>query len=89
MRERNALRWAVLAGALVAVAGVFAGAQPEGTSRLVSVQDLPADFDTCMMPSEPVAADTTAFASPQEQHLLSALQQEPTPMLSSTTLDDG
>ena len=88
MRERNALRWAILAGALVAVA-VFAGAQPEGTSRLVSVQDLPADFDTCMMPSEPVAADTTAFASPQEQHLLSALQQEPTPTLSSTTLDDG
>jgi hypothetical protein len=78
MREPNALRWAVLAGALVAV-GVFAGAQPEGTSRLVSVQQLPADIDTCVTPDEPVAADPGSLGSPQEQHLFSALQQAPTP----------
>ena len=57
--------------------GVFAGASPEGTSRLVSVQQLPANMDACANFDQPSAAEAGTVDSPQEETLLAELQQEP------------
>jgi hypothetical protein len=76
--KRKRYEWAGLAAALIAIA-VFAGAAPEGTSRLVSVQQLPANMDACDNFDQPVAADANAATSPQEEQLLAELQQAPAP----------
>ena len=41
--KRKKIEWVILAVAVIAI-GVLAGASPEGTSRLVSVQQLPATW---------------------------------------------
>jgi DNA-binding beta-propeller fold protein YncE len=74
--ERKRYEWAGLAAAVVAMA-IFAFASPEGTSRLVSVQKLPANMDACDNFDQPVAADFNAGNTPQEQQLLAELQQAP------------
>jgi 6-phosphogluconolactonase (cycloisomerase 2 family) len=74
--KRRKIEWAVLAVAVITV-GVFAGASPEGTSRLVSVQQLPANMDACANFDQPSAADASTVDSPQEKTLLAELQQEP------------
>jgi hypothetical protein len=77
--KRTRLEWAMLAAALIAVV-IFAGASPEGTSRLVSVQQLPQNSDPCSWDESP-AASPDAIATPQEEHLMSALQQDPSATL--------
>jgi len=74
--KRKRYEWVGLAAAIVALA-IFAGASPEGTSRLVSVQQLPANMDACDNFDQPVAADAGAASSPQEERLLAELQQAP------------
>ena len=76
--KRKRYEWVGLAAAVIALA-VFAGAAPEGTSRLVSVQHLPANMDACDNFAQPVASDATAASSPQEERLLAELQQAPAP----------
>ena len=71
-------RWVILTGALITITiGVLASAEPEGTSRLVSVQQLPVNMDVCTTWDEPTAPDANLISSSQEQNLFSALQQEP------------
>ena len=76
--KRKRYEWVGLAAAVIALA-VFAGAAPEGTSRLVSVQHLPANMDACDNFNQPVAAEAAAASSPQEERLLAELQQAPSP----------
>jgi len=77
--KRSRLEWSMLAVAVIAVV-IFATASPEGTSRLVSVQQLPQNSDPCSWDESP-AANPDAVASPQEQRLMSALQQDPSATL--------
>jgi 6-phosphogluconolactonase (cycloisomerase 2 family) len=74
--KRKKVEWAILAVAVIAI-GVFAGASPEGTSRLVSVQQLPANMDACANFDQSIAADANTPDSPQEETLLAELQQAP------------
>ena len=74
--KRKKVEWGILAVAVIAI-GIFAGAAPEGTSRLVSVQQLPANMDVCANMDQPSAADASEATTPQEEQLLAALQQEP------------
>ena len=74
--KRKRTEWVILAVAVIAI-GVFAGASPEGTSRLVSVQQLPANMDACANFDQPSAADASAATSPQEERLLASLGEEP------------
>ncbi len=67
--------WMVLAVSLIAI-GVFAGAAPEGTSRLVSVRQLPQNTDACSW-DESASANPNTADSPQEQALLAKLETEP------------
>src|SRR5271165_5520625 len=76
--KRKRMEWVILAVAVIAI-GVFAGASPEGTSRLVSVQQLPANMDACANFDQPSAADDSAATSPREEALLAELQQAPAP----------
>ena len=75
MRARRTAKWAVFAAAVIGV-GVFASAEPEGTSRLVSVQQLPHNDAPCDY-DDSSAANPHMIDSPQEGALLSALQQDP------------
>lgn len=74
--KRIRVEWIGLAAAIVAFV-VFAGASPQGTSRLVSVKQLPDNVGDCSWDESP-AANPAMVDSPQEAHLLSALQQAPT-----------
>ena len=77
--ERKRYEWVGLAAAVIVIA-IFAVASPEGTSRLVSVQKLPANMDACDNFDQPVAADFNLNATtPREQQLLAELQQAPAP----------
>jgi DNA-binding beta-propeller fold protein YncE len=69
-------RWALLAAGLTTV-GILASAQPDGTSRLVSVQKLPENIDECMTWDKPSEADANLMTSSREKDLFSALQEEP------------
>jgi len=77
--QQKRFQWAGLAVALITVA-VMAGAAPQGTSRLVSVQQLPQNYDGCDWAGYP-SANPTAADSPQEQNLLAKLESEPSPTL--------
>jgi DNA-binding beta-propeller fold protein YncE len=79
MRKRDMLhklRWAILAAVLTTV-GILASAEPDGNSRLVSVQKLPENIDECMTWDKPVEADARRMTSSREKDLFTALQQEP------------
>ena len=78
MRAMQALRWAFVAAALIGI-GVLASAEPDGASRLVSVQQLPDNLGVCTTRDQPAGAGVDLTASSQEQTLFSALQQEPSP----------
>jgi 6-phosphogluconolactonase (cycloisomerase 2 family) len=71
--------WAILAVAVIAM-GILAGAAPEASPRLVSVQQLPVDFDMCAW-NEPAGANANLIASLQQENLFSTLQQEPSSTL--------
>jgi len=73
--KRRKFEWVALAVAVIAV-GIFAGAAPDGTSRLVSVQQLPQNSDACAWDESP-SANPTVADSPQEQTLLAKLEAEP------------
>ena len=75
--QRKRFEWAILAVALITVA-VLAGAAPEGTSRLVSVQQLPQNSDACGWDESP-SANPATVDSPQERNLLAKLESEPSP----------
>ena len=75
--KRKKVEWLILAVAVIAV-GVLAGAAPEGTSRLVSVQQLPDNMNVCNVEESAGANGATVDATtPQEETLLAALQQDP------------
>jgi len=75
--KRKRIEWAILAAAVIAI-GVLAGAAPEGTTRLVSVQQLPDAMTTCTMDDFSAATSADANAvTPQEETLLAELQQDP------------
>src|SRR5690242_14428497 len=74
--KRNKLEWAIFSAALIA-AGVWAA--PNGTSRLVSVQQLPNGADVCMWDESPAANPNAE--SPDEKILYSALQRDPSSVL--------
>src|ERR1700722_16894278 len=79
MRKRDMLhklRWAILAAVLTTV-GILASAEPDGNSRLVSVQKLPENIDECMTWDKPAEADARQMTSSREKDLFTALQQEP------------
>ena len=79
MRERGLFRkfrWALLAAVLTTV-GILASAEPDGNSRLVSVQQLPQNIDECMTWDKPVEADARQMTSSREKDLFAALQQDP------------
>jgi hypothetical protein len=71
------IKWLVLAIALIGV-GLLASAEPEGTSRLVSVQQLPDNISACEMWDQPESSAPDLMASSQEQNLFDALQKDPT-----------
>ena len=75
IRTMQAVRWALFAAALIGI-GVLASAEPDGASRLVSVQQLPDNMGVCTTWDQPDPASAD-LASSQEQTLFSALQQEP------------
>ena len=77
MRAMRAARWAFFAAALIGI-GVLASAEPDGASRLVSVQQLPDNMGVCTTWDQPDEA-SAVMASAQEQTLFSALQREPSP----------
>ena len=54
MRAMQALRWAFFAAALIGI-GVLASAEPDGASRLVSVQQLPDNLGVCTTWDQPGA----------------------------------
>jgi hypothetical protein len=84
--KRRKVEWLMLGAAVIAV-GVLAGAAPEGTSRLVSVQQLPTNLNVCNMDESSGAPDV---ATPAEQHLLSQLQQDsPSALLASASIQQG
>src|ERR1700733_7941179 len=79
MRERgilHKLRWVLLAAILTTV-GVLASAEPDGNSRLLSIQKLPENIDECMTWDKPVEADAARMTSSREKDLFTALQQDP------------
>src|ERR1700761_519101 len=69
-------RWVVVAAGLATI-GILATAQPDGTSRLLSVQKLPENIDESMTWDKPTEADASRMTSSQEKSLFSALQDEP------------
>jgi 6-phosphogluconolactonase (cycloisomerase 2 family) len=73
------LEWAILAVAVIAV-GILASAAPEESPRLVSVQQLPVDFDLCAW-NEPAGINPQLIASLQQENLFSELQQNSNPTL--------
>ncbi len=94
MRVAAKTDWAIVASALLIVglftAGVVVGATtategpatPEGTSRLVSVQQLPDNMNDVCTWDESAGADPDAsIDSPEEQTLFAALQQDPSSAL--------
>src|ERR1700722_4535438 len=75
-RMLRKFRWALVAAGLTTV-GILASAQPDGTSRLISVQKLPENIDECMTWDKPSEADANLMTSSREKDLFSALQEEP------------
>ena len=77
MSNEKKLSGLILAVAVIAI-GVLAGAAPEGTSRLVSVQQLPR-IDDCVYLGRLLGSDppTRCGRPPQEETLLAELQQRP------------
>ena len=69
-------RWVLVAAGLTTI-GILASAQPDGTSRLISVQKLPENIDECMTWDKPAETDASRMTSSQEKNLFSALQEEP------------
>ena len=80
--KRKKVEWVILGIAVIAI-GVLAGAAPEGTSRLVSVQRLPANMDACANFDQPSATEASTDVTPQEEILLAALQQDPSATLTA------
>jgi 6-phosphogluconolactonase (cycloisomerase 2 family) len=72
--KRQKSEWAILAIAVIAM-GILAGAEPESSPRLVSVQQLPANMDLCTWESS-TGADPNLIASLQQENLFSSLQSE-------------
>jgi 6-phosphogluconolactonase (cycloisomerase 2 family) len=77
--KRTKVEWAILAVAMIAM-GILAGAAPEGSSRLVSVQQLPQNMEFCTW-EESTGANPNLIASLQQENLFSSLQQEPSSTL--------
>jgi 6-phosphogluconolactonase (cycloisomerase 2 family) len=77
--KRRKGEWVALAVAVIAM-GILAGAAPEGSSRLVSVQQLPENIQMCSW-EESAGANPQLIASLQQENLFSTLQQD-----SSSTL---
>ena len=85
--KRRKIEWVILAVALIAV-GIFAGAAPEGTSRLVSVQQLPENLTACSW-DESSAANPSTVDTAQEESLLAELQEKPSSTLASTLVAEA
>jgi 6-phosphogluconolactonase (cycloisomerase 2 family) len=73
--KRKKGEWAILAVAVIAM-GILTGPAPEGSSRLVSIQQLPQYMEMCAW-NESIGANPNLSASSQQENLFSALQQEP------------
>src|SRR5438477_4512388 len=72
--KRQTGEWAILAIAVVAM-GILAGAAPESSPRLVSVQPLPEEM-TASTWEQSTGADPNLIASLQQENLFSSLQQD-------------
>ena len=84
--KRKKIEWVILAIAGIAV-GIFAVAAPEGTSRLVSVQQLPENLTACSWDES--SAANPAIDTAQEESLLAELQQRPSSTLASTLVAEA
>jgi 6-phosphogluconolactonase (cycloisomerase 2 family) len=71
--KRQKGEWIILAIAVIAM-GVLAGAEPESSPRLVSVQQLPENMELCNWESS-AGADPQLIASLQQENLFSSLQE--------------
>src|SRR5436190_20134340 len=72
--KRHTGEWAILAIAVVAM-GILAGAAPESSPRLVSVQPLPEEMAACTW-EQYNGADPNLIASLQQENLFSSLEQD-------------
>ena len=72
--KRQTGEWAILAIAVVAM-GILAGAAPESSPRLVSVQPLPEEMAACTW-EQSTGADPNLMASLQQENLFSSLEQD-------------
>jgi 6-phosphogluconolactonase (cycloisomerase 2 family) len=77
--KRRKFEWVVLMAALIGV-GIWAGAAPEGSSRLVSVQELPQNMEYCNW-EESTGANPNLIASLEQENLFSQLQENSNPTL--------
>ena len=71
--KRQTGEWAILVIAVVAM-GMLAGAAPESSPRLVSVQPLPEEMAACTW-EQSSGADPSLMASLQQENLFSSLEQ--------------
>jgi len=71
--KRQTGEWAILAIAVVAM-GILAGAAPESSPRLVSVQPLPEEMAACTW-EQSTGTDPNLIASLQQENLFSSLEQ--------------
>ena len=72
--KRQTGEWAILAIAVVAM-GILAGAAPESSPRLVSVQPLPEEMAACTW-EQSTGTDPNLIASLQQENLFSSLGQD-------------
>jgi 6-phosphogluconolactonase (cycloisomerase 2 family) len=72
--KRQTGEWALLVIAVVAM-GMLAGAAPESSPRLVSVQPLPEEMAACAW-EQSTGADPNLIASLQQENLFSSLEQD-------------
>jgi hypothetical protein len=72
--KRQTGEWAILVIAVVAM-GILAGAAPESSPRLVSVQPLPEEMAACTW-EQSNGADPNLIASLQQENLFSSLEQD-------------
>ena len=77
--KRQTGEWVILAIAVIAM-GVLAGAAPETSPRLVSVQPLPESMEACTW-EQSTGADPNLIASLQQENLFSSLRQDSSPTL--------
>jgi 6-phosphogluconolactonase (cycloisomerase 2 family) len=85
--KRHKGEWFILAIAVIAM-GILAGAEPESSPRLVSVQQLPQNFDLCTWENS-TGANPNLIASLQQENLFSSLQSESSATLMAALQERG